>query len=48
MASGAGGQFLASPTDLVKVTMQTEGKRVLEGHPRRYVCTCRSKNVIPR
>lgn len=36
MASGAAGQFLASPTDLVKVQMQMEGRRVLEGLPRRY------------
>uniref|UniRef100_UPI00358DE6F6 mitochondrial uncoupling protein 4-like isoform X3 n=1 Tax=Myxine glutinosa TaxID=7769 RepID=UPI00358DE6F6 len=31
MTSGAIGQFAASPTDLVKVQMQTEGKRRLEG-----------------
>ena len=31
MISGAAAQFLASPTDLVKVQMQMEGKRQLEG-----------------
>lgn len=34
-ASGALGQFLASPADLVKVQMQMEGRRRLEGHPPR-------------
>lgn len=34
-ASGALGQFLASPTDLVKVQIQMEGRRRLEGHPPR-------------
>jgi hypothetical protein len=37
MSSGAIGQFLASPTDLVKVQMQMEGRRILEGKPPRYV-----------
>ena len=31
MIAGAAAQFLASPTDLVKVHMQMEGKRQLEG-----------------
>nr|XP_006815881.1 PREDICTED: mitochondrial uncoupling protein 4-like [Saccoglossus kowalevskii] len=31
MAAGGLGQFFASPTDLVKVQMQTEGRRRLEG-----------------
>ncbi|XP_051951434.1 mitochondrial uncoupling protein 4 [Xyrauchen texanus] len=35
MISGALGQFIASPTDLVKVQMQMEGKRRLEGKPPR-------------
>ncbi|KAM8952343.1 mitochondrial uncoupling protein 4 [Pelodytes ibericus] len=35
MAAGAIGQFFASPTDLVKVQMQMEGKRRLEGRPPR-------------
>ena len=35
MISGVMGQFLASPTDLVKIRLQVEGKRVLEGHPPR-------------
>ncbi|XP_050393042.2 mitochondrial uncoupling protein 4 [Patella vulgata] len=33
--AGAGGQFVASPTDLIKVQMQMEGKRRLEGKPPR-------------
>ena len=37
MTAGAVGQFIASPTDLVKVQMQMEGKRVLvEGRRPRY------------
>ncbi|XP_063771293.1 mitochondrial uncoupling protein 4 [Pseudophryne corroboree] len=35
MSAGAIGQFFASPTDLVKVQMQMEGKRRLEGKPPR-------------
>ncbi|PIK43291.1 putative mitochondrial uncoupling protein 4 isoform X2 [Apostichopus japonicus] len=35
MMAGALGQFFASPTDLVKVLMQTEGRRRLEGKPPR-------------
>ena len=31
MMSGAMGQFLASPTDLVKIRLQMEGKRALDG-----------------
>ena len=33
--SGAIAQFIASPTDLVKVMMQAEGKRKMEGQPPR-------------
>ncbi|XP_071107301.1 mitochondrial uncoupling protein 4-like [Haliotis cracherodii] len=33
--AGAAGQFVASPTDLIKVQMQMEGKRKLEGKPPR-------------
>ncbi|XP_066494001.1 mitochondrial uncoupling protein 4 isoform X2 [Tiliqua scincoides] len=36
MTAGAIGQFFASPTDLVKVQMQMEGKRQLEGKPLRF------------
>ena len=37
MTAGAFGQLIASPTDLVKVQMQMEGKRVLiEGRQPRY------------
>ncbi|MEE6477027.1 hypothetical protein FKM82_011325 [Ascaphus truei] len=38
MTAGAIGQFFASPTDLVKVQMQMEGKRRLEGKPPR-ICS---------
>jgi len=31
MSAGAIGQFIANPTDLVKVQMQTDGKRVAQG-----------------
>lgn len=44
VSSGAFGQFLASPTDLVKVIMQAEGKRKLEGHPPRYLPTIPTNN----
>ena len=33
--TGAISQFLASPTDLVKVLMQADGKRSSKGQPRR-------------
>lgn len=35
MSAGALGQFMASPADLVKVQIQMEGKRRLEGKPPR-------------
>ena len=35
LCAGAMGQFVASPTDLVKVRMQMEGRRKLEGKPPR-------------
>ena len=35
LLAGAAGQFVASPTDLVKVNMQMEGRRRLEGKPPR-------------
>lgn len=31
MTAGALGQLIASPTDLVKVRMQMEGRRILQG-----------------
>lgn len=37
LLAGAGGQFLSSPADLVKVQMQMEGRRRLEGKPPRSV-----------
>lgn len=37
LSAGAMAQFIASPTDLVKVRMQMEGKRKLEGRPPRYL-----------
>ena len=36
LTAGGLAQFIASPTDLVKVQMQMEGRRRLEGHPARY------------
>ena len=36
MTAGAVGQFLASPADLVKVQMQMEGRRRVEGRKPRY------------
>jgi len=39
MSAGACAQFLASPTDLVKVQMQSEGVRLLEGKKPRYRST---------
>ena len=40
MLSGALGQFIASPTDLVKVRLQMEGRRILEGKAPRYNLPC--------
>ena len=37
MLSGAMGQFLASPTDLIKIRLQMEGKRALDGLKPRLV-----------
>ncbi|XP_025114432.1 mitochondrial uncoupling protein 4-like isoform X2 [Pomacea canaliculata] len=39
LLAGAMGQFVASPTDLVKVQMQMEGRRRLEGKPPRVKTT---------
>ncbi|XP_047995268.1 mitochondrial uncoupling protein 4 isoform X1 [Leguminivora glycinivorella] len=36
LAAGALAQLVASPTDLVKVQMQAEGRRVLQGKPPRF------------
>ena len=36
MLAGGFGQFIATPTDLVKVQMQIEGKRLARGEPPRY------------
>lgn len=36
MLSGAMGQFLASPTDLVKTRLQMEGRRLLDGYKPRF------------
>ena len=48
MASGGGAQFLASPTDLVKVQMQMEGRRMLEGHKKRFNGTVHAFSLIVR
>ena len=37
MLSGAMGQFLASPTDLVKTRLQMEGRRLLDGYKPRLL-----------
>ena len=48
MLSGAMGQFLASPTDLVKTRLQMEGRRLLDGHKPRYKqSTVQSFPVFP-
>ncbi|KAI8435841.1 hypothetical protein MSG28_004057 [Choristoneura fumiferana] len=40
LAAGSLAQLIASPTDLVKVQMQAEGRRVLQGKPPRFTsCT---------
>lgn len=36
LCAGALGQLIASPTDLIKVQLQMEGRRKLEGKPPRY------------
>jgi len=48
MASGAAAQFLASPTDLVKVQMQMEGRRCLEGYAKRFNGTLHAFTCIVR
>lgn len=40
LAAGSLAQLIASPTDLVKVQMQAEGRRVLQGRKPRFT-TCR-------
>ncbi|XP_050346370.1 mitochondrial uncoupling protein 4 [Nymphalis io] len=40
LVAGSLAQLIASPTDLVKVQMQAEGRRVLQGKPRRFA-NCR-------
>jgi len=46
LTAGGAAQFLASPTDLVKVQMQMEGRRVLEGHKKRYRGTFHAFQLI--
>ena len=51
LLGGALAQFLASPTDLIKVQMQMEGRRLLEGKPPRYgsfIHVLSSSNIIKR
>jgi len=40
LSAGAMAQFIASPTDLIKVQMQMEGRRRLDGKPPRYWLSC--------
>lgn len=46
--AGGFGQFLASPVDLVKVRMQTEGRRLLQGLPPRTTSTSQALKQILR
>ncbi|XP_071132310.1 mitochondrial uncoupling protein 4-like [Mytilus edulis] len=46
LTAGAMGQFIASPTDLVKVQMQMEGRRRLEGKPPRVKSTTQAFRKI--
>lgn len=46
LTAGALGQFIASPTDLVKVQMQMEGRRRLEGKPPRVKNTRQAFRMI--
>ncbi|XP_071132309.1 mitochondrial uncoupling protein 4-like [Mytilus edulis] len=46
LTAGALGQFIASPTDLVKVQMQMEGRRRLEGKPPRVKNTAQAFRKI--
>ncbi|XP_077980372.1 mitochondrial uncoupling protein 4-like [Glandiceps talaboti] len=47
MAAGGIGQFFANPADLIKVQMQMEGKRRLEGKPPRVKSTAQAfKNIL--
>ena len=46
VSAGAIGQFMASPTDLVKVHMQMEGRRRLEGKPSRYYLCSASMSFV--
>ena len=45
MTAGSLGQLAASPTDLIKVRMQMEGRRRLEGKPPRYGASDMSTRV---
>lgn len=46
MLSGAMGQFLASPTDLVKTRLQMEGRRLLDGYKPRLVSMAVSFSLL--
>lgn len=48
ITSGALGQFIANPTDLVKVQMQTDGKRVAAGQKPLYRSTFHCASVLYR
>lgn len=45
LAAGSLAQLIASPTDLVKVQMQAEGRRVLQGKPLRFK-NCRQAYAV--
>lgn len=46
MSAGAMGQFIANPTDLVKVQMQTDGKRIAAGKSPLYRSTVHCIKVL--
>ena len=48
MSAGAIGQFVATPTDLVKVQMQIEGRRIARGEPPRYRGTLDAFTTLAR
>ncbi|XP_050671089.1 mitochondrial uncoupling protein 4 [Leptidea sinapis] len=45
LAAGSLAQLIASPTDLVKIQMQAEGRRILQGKPPRF-SNCRQVYVM--
>jgi hypothetical protein len=48
MSAGAFGQFWASPTDLIKVQLQLDGKLIAAGKPPRYTGTIDAFRSVAR